>query len=105
MPQDQIQVKAAKTVRLMSLLNLSILSLAPIDSRLCLGTIVVINAAVVYYLNELGKNRRFGSNILHKVDTFFSSPDEARAADFNNTIRNIINGGAALYDRLPEPFK
>jgi len=102
---NKIQEKQEKTAKLIGTLNLMLLPLYLVDRRVSLIVSIVVNLAAFRYLESLGKNRRFGANILTKADTFFSSssrnPD---SVELQNTYRNFINGGAAVYDEINTVF-
>jgi len=101
MPLSKSQEKKAiKTLHLVGIINLFILPLELVDSRLCLIASLAINARFIYELHDLGKRRRPGSNIINKAAAFFSTPLEADVLRLDNCLRNIINGGAALHDHI-----
>lgn len=94
--EQQLRNKAQKTAQLLGVANLMLSPLYFVDLRIA----IVTNAAALYYLHELGKSRRLGSNLLHQAHTFFSSQTHARSLGLNNAFRNLINGGAAVYDKV-----
>lgn len=61
---------------------------------------------LIAQFNEIGKTRRLGSNLIHQTrsvaQNFFARKParEINLEEADNTLRNIINGGAAVYDEL-----
>ena len=103
---NTVEEKAAKTALLLGALNLVTAPLAILATNRSLGMLLTIaaNVFVIYKLHELGKSRRSGSNMLNTVNTFVSSklPGDSniQSAEVDNSVRNIINGGAAITDEL-----
>lgn len=93
---NNVDEKTAKTALLMGVPNL-LISLPSCISGSFFGLTValIINAAALFILHELGKNRRPGSNALSSVKGLFSSQ-----AETDNIFRNIINGGAHIVDEF-----
>jgi hypothetical protein len=97
--------KVIKTSLLIGLINLTLSPLYLIDTKLGLTASIAANTYLLHQLYELGKRRRLGSNILHGIHTFFSSQTNLESLELDNALRNIINGGEAIYDELSTSFE
>ncbi|MFZ4076571.1 MAG: hypothetical protein ACOYKA_01170 [Legionellaceae bacterium] len=93
---NNVETKTAKTALLMGVPNLLILLPACISGSV-FGLVVAlaINAAALFILHQLGKDKRSVSNAVSSVKGFFSSQ-----AETDNVFRNIINGGAHIVDQI-----
>ncbi|ASQ47479.1 hypothetical protein [Legionella clemsonensis] len=97
---QQLQKKFDKTLCLLAAVNLVTSVFYLVDTKFGLAATLAISAGTLYAFHEIGKNRRVGSNALHRVHTFFSAQVNRDSAEVYNAYRNIINGGAAVYDEL-----
>ena len=97
-----IIVKTEKTLLLMGLVNLVVSPFYFFNTNLAIPITTLLNAALLYQLHELGKNRRPIANAVQKVDSFFSRKQVATTLETENSMRNIINGGAAVIDVMSE---
>ncbi len=82
-----------KTTLLLALANLCLAPIYCVSNKLGLMASVAVTGGALYQLNELGKSRRPVSNV------FFSS-SSADPNGFNNTVQNIVNGGAHVADSV-----
>jgi hypothetical protein len=106
MPQNnKLAVKTIKTAELFGLVNLVISPLYLFDTSVGLAVSTAVNAFLLYQLHELGKSRRPGSNRINTIRTFFSSQTNSESLEVDNAVRNLINGGDAIYDELALSFK
>lgn len=99
MPQTIDADKAAKTGVVLFLANLLFIPITyAIDSKVGAATALVLTAGLMGYFNELGKERRPGSNAINRINNFFSTFTGDPNTDLLNTTKNIVNGGAATFD-------
>ncbi|WP_131783490.1 hypothetical protein [Legionella gresilensis] len=66
----KVEDKAANTSKLLGLINLIIMPLYALDTKVGLTVTLTANAFLLSYLHELGKRRRPGSNTINKINTF-----------------------------------
>ncbi|STY31295.1 Uncharacterised protein [Legionella wadsworthii] len=105
---DPADVKMKKTLHVLVYTNLILSPLLLLDTQFALLAALVVNAVLIAQFNEIGKTRRAGSNLIHHTRSFaqnFFAQKPAREInleDADNTLRNIINGGAAVYDELAD---
>ncbi len=107
MPQEakqSVEDKTVKTGQLFIAANLIVLPFYCIDTSFGLAVSVVLNTALLKSLHDLGQSRRPGSNLLHAANRFFSNVTGSDNNDLNNKFRNIINGGAAVYDQMSRAY-
>jgi hypothetical protein len=100
--QKDLEDKAIKTAILLGALNV-IASPLWLTSSAGLLLTVAANALVIYKFNEIGERRRPGNNMLARGQTFFSTylPNEyLQPNEVENSLRNVINGGAAVFDEI-----
>ena len=98
--KKQPSEKLQQTVQLMGVMNLVIAPLYLLDPRIAIVVSLMTNALLLKLLNDLGKHRRPGSNAVSKLNRFFASRDESDSLQIDNVLRNIINGGALVYDEF-----
>ncbi|QRN02423.1 hypothetical protein GH742_00185 [Legionella sp. MW5194] len=99
--RQSLEEKALKTRTVFLAANLIVLPFYCIDSTFGLAVSIVVNAVLLKALHDLGQSRRPGSNLLHATNRFFSNmTGRENAEELNNTFRNVINGGAAVYDEM-----
>ncbi|MDX1836190.1 hypothetical protein DIZ81_02835 [Legionella taurinensis] len=99
--KQSVEDKALKTGKVVVAANLIVLPFYCIDSTLGLAVSVAVNAVLLKVLHDLGQSRRPGSNLLNAANRFFSNmTGSENHEELNNTFRNIINGGAAVYDEM-----
>lgn len=109
MPQNQnqknkIQEKFEKTTKVVAAVNLMLLPLYVSVSKFSLLVSLIVNAALLHYFESLGKSRRPGLNALTSIQSFFSTSKNPESNELYNRYRNVINGGAAVYDELAARF-
>ena len=92
--------KAQKTGVLIAVGNVLLSPLYYADTKLGLAASLALTSAAIYKLHELGKSRRPGANTLNQVNTFFSSQTDTRSSEIENSFRNVVNGGAAIFDEF-----
>lgn len=97
---EKVKEKTQKTALLLSAANLIVTPLLFLDKRMAYTTWIIMNSLLLHHLHKLGKSRRPGSNALNSLRSFFAGQINGSAYEVENTFRNIINGGAALYDDL-----
>ncbi|KTD45912.1 hypothetical protein Lrub_2709 [Legionella rubrilucens] len=102
--RQSLEEKALKTRTVFLAANLIVLPFYCIDSTFGLAVSVALNVVLLKVLHDLGQSRRPGSNLLNAADRFFSNMTGRNHEDLNNTFRNIINGGAAVYDEMSVVF-
>ncbi|STX50409.1 Uncharacterised protein [Legionella busanensis] len=100
----KVEEKAANTSKLLGLVNLIITPLYALDTKVGLTVTLTANAFLLSYLHELGKRRRPGSNTINKINTFFSSQAKTESLEVENALRNIVNGGDAVYNEVLTKF-
>ncbi|KTD07749.1 hypothetical protein [Legionella jamestowniensis] len=103
MTQEQLKEKLDKTLCLLAVASLASSIFYLVDVKFGLAATIAINGCALYAFHEIGKNRRIGSNVLHRAHTFFAAQGNRESAEIYNAFRNIINGGAAVYDELILP--
>lgn len=103
MRSSSVTEKATKTVLLMSVVNLC---MAPFLSQSSTGLalMLAVNGGLITHLQSLGKRRRAGSNMLAAANSLFMDKADQELNAIENTFRNIINGGAAIYDDILRAF-
>tara|TARA_R110000868_G_scaffold236416_3_gene490446 strand:+ start:544 stop:867 length:324 start_codon:yes stop_codon:yes gene_type:complete len=101
---SNVEEKMGKTGALLGLANIVMSPLLFSDSRAGLVVMVALNGFLLSHLHGLGKRRRPGSNALSAVHSIFVDPTDREVIETDNTIRNIINGGAAMFDSLANRF-
>lgn len=107
MPQEakqSIEDKTLKTGQVFVAANLIVLPFYCIDTSFGLAASVVLNMVLLKAFHDLGQSRRPGSNLLNAANRFFSNVAGSNNNDLNNTFRNIINGGAAVYDQMSRAY-
>lgn len=94
------ETKLLKTTLVMCAVNVvsSVLCATTDDSSLSALGMIIINAACLQMLHDIGKSRRFGTNMLFNAKNAFSAPDERLQLEAQNALKNIINGGAHVAD-------
>lgn len=97
-----LQEKIEKTGAVFLVANILSLGVAALflDTKFCFLALVVSNASLIYHLHEIGKSNRVGSNLIVNMASFFASSRLANEIKEENAIRNVINGGAAIYDEV-----
>lgn len=97
MAKDDISTEETqKTAMLLGLGNLLLAPIYYFNAKVGLTASVAFTGAALYQLHELGKERR-------PVGNFFSSRTGS-GGDIDNIVKNIVSGGAALYDEMtPAP--
>ncbi|MGQ3887917.1 hypothetical protein ACQUW5_02650 [Legionella sp. CNM-1927-20] len=100
----KVEEKVTNTSKLLGLTNLIITPLYAFDAKIGLTATITANALLLYHLHELGKRRRPGSNTINKINTFFSSQANSESLEVDNALRNIVNGGDAVYNELSSKF-
>jgi len=118
---DNITEKATKTALLLGAINLFTAPAYNVNTSLGLLISIVANAFSIFKFHEIGKERRAGSNALITIHStassyvsslfsFFNpknktSPSlekEANKQEMDNAGRNVINGGAAVADKITD---
>lgn len=116
---DNTEEKATKTALLLGAINLLVAPAYNVNTSVGLLITIVANAFSIYKFHELGKERRAGANALTSVHSTVSSytssflsffsprneisaslEDEANKKEMDTAGRNIINGGAAIADKI-----
>ncbi|MDR3502037.1 MAG: hypothetical protein P4L79_05580 [Legionella sp.] len=101
MPRQTISTEKVKhTAIVLGLLNVIALPAFLADSRLGAGLCLFITGAALYQFNNIGESRRPGSNMVNKVNNFFVPYTGDPSTDLDNTVRNIVNGGDFVYQKL-----
>jgi len=94
---DQIfKAQQLKTVSLFAGTNIFAGCVKRVSSSAGLLAMITLNAALIYHLNESGRNKRIADNTHNKVFTLFRPGSSARNVE--NTYRNIAAGGNDLFD-------
>lgn len=101
--QRSHEEKAIKSFVVLGVTNLVVEGLGYL-SQTNLGLIgsLALNGVLLYSMHELGRRRRPGANLRTRAGSFFASVIDAPSSDLENAFRNIINGGAAMYDEVAE---
>ncbi len=95
----RIKEKNQKTKEIFFYTNLIVLPLALcVDFNTGLSLSLITNTALMYVLHEIGKQRRPGSNAINRIQGFFAGSQRQAELEVDNAHRNVINGGAYLYD-------
>ncbi len=89
-----------KTAILLAFANMLLAPLYYFNSKVGFTTSVALTGAALYQLHELGKEQRPAENFLNNASTFFLSQADASKANVDNTVSNIVKGGAIIYDGL-----
>lgn len=101
----KLEEKSTKTLQLVALANVLLSPLYLLDSKLGITAFFTTNAFLLYHFHELGKRRRPGSNTLNQINTFFASQTNSQSLGVDNALRNIVNGGDAIYNELSTALK
>lgn len=102
---DALKEKALKTGVLVTL-TMMIPQLLFGSSKSVANTCSWASAGLmVWYLHDLGKRRRPGSNLMANANRFFNdnvdrNNIEADLTGVKNAGRNVINGGGAVFDAI-----
>lgn len=94
--------KVEKTKKIFIVANLALLPLFLFDPFVGLCCALTLNLLMISKLHELGKQRRPGSNAINQIQGFFATPTQSARLDNENSLKNIINGGAHLYDLVAQ---
>ncbi len=99
MHRSNVPEKASKTFFLLCAVNLC---MAPFLSQSTTGllSMLIINGALITHLHSIGKRRRPGANAITAANGFFTNRADQELNEVDNALRNIINGGAALFDDI-----
>jgi hypothetical protein len=109
---DSYDVKMQKTLNVLGVVNLLLSPLLLVDARFALTAALIVNALLISQLHEIGRKRRVGSNLINQGRTFFSgsflssnistqgTSSEINTGEIENAIKNVINGGGAIYDEV-----
>lgn len=101
MPKGDVSTEdTQKTALLLGVGNLILSPLYYVNAKLGITASLALTAAAIYELHELGKSRRPAGNAVNKANNFFSSITGAESSDIDNAVKNIVNGGAAVYDQI-----
>lgn len=95
-----VEEKISKTGTVLGIANILMSPLLLIDGRLGLVAMLAVNGILLSSMHEIGRSRRPGSNALVAVNSIFADRADRQAVEADNTMRNIINGGACLYDDM-----
>ena len=100
MPKEISTEKVKHTAILVGLLNLAAVPAFLADTRWGEGLCLFITGAAFYQFNKIGESRRPGSNMVNRMNNFFAPYTGDPSTDLDNTVRNIVNGGDAVYQQL-----
>lgn len=89
-----------KTALVLALGNILLAPLYYFNSKVGFTASVALTGAALYQLHDLGKEERSAENFFHNAGTFFLSQTDASKANVDNTVSNIVKGGAIIYDGL-----
>jgi hypothetical protein len=99
MPRSIDSEKALKTATVLGLVNLVVaVPFYSVRPGLALAMAIGVSSFMLYHFHELGKERRPGSNLINKANNFFSTYTKDPNTNLINAAKNIVNGGAAIYD-------
>jgi len=113
--------QAVKTALLLGAINFLVTPAYGISTSVGILMSIGTNVFSIFKLHELGKERRIGANALTNIQsTFFSNTssffalfsyrnkisdslkNEANNKEMDNASKNIINGGAAVVDKITD---
>jgi hypothetical protein len=100
----EIEIKTIKTLELLGALNLIMSPLLLVDLKFGVGAMIILNGLVLNYLHNLGLSRRPASNLMVRTYSMFAPHLRTESLEINNGLRNIVNGGAAVFDELVLSF-
>ncbi|MCE0723384.1 MULTISPECIES: hypothetical protein [Legionella] len=101
MAQDKINIDdAGKTGALLALGNTILAPLYWVDAKLGLTTAIVATSAFLYGAHEIGKKRRAVGNGINGMNSFFGGITGDKSTEVQNTVNNIVVGGAAIFDEI-----
>ena len=100
--EDKELEEAKKTGILLGVGNLLLWPVYYADSRWGVVASVAASAAALYGLHELGKSRR-SDNPLNQANNFFAQQTGASSNSIDNAFKNLVHGGAAVYDEITHP--
>lgn len=95
-----VDEKMSKTGTVLGIASLLMAPLLLIDARLGLVAMLAVDGILLASMHDVGRRRRPGSNALVVANSIFADRANRQVAETDNAIRNVINGGAALYDDL-----
>lgn len=97
-----IEEKLSKTAAVFAVVETISLTLTLIDSRVGLAFAIGANIFTLYKLHDFGHHRRAGANAVNNVHGLFAARTGRRTHDAENAIRNVINGGAYVFDEAAQ---
>lgn len=102
MTKDGVSIEEMqKTGALLGVANLLMSPFYYMGSKIGLTFSLLTTTALIYTANEIGKENRPVENAVNKTNTFFSNPTQTDiGAEIDNTFRNIVTGGAVLFDKV-----
>ncbi|WP_454785893.1 hypothetical protein [Legionella sp. WA2024007413] len=99
MPRDQVSPeKVLKTGALISFGNLF---MSPFYTRLGPFASLTLTAAALFGLHEVGRNKQSVNGFW----SFFSNKTNPRDSDLDTTIKQVMEGGASVFDQIFPPGK
>jgi hypothetical protein len=100
-----LEEKIAKTAIVFAVVEGISAAVALVDSRVGLLFALGVNALTLYRLNEFGKSRRAGANLANGLYGMFAARANVPTNDTENTLRNIANGGAYVFDEAAQVYE
>jgi hypothetical protein len=97
---SKTQDKVVKTATVFGITNVLLSPLYWVDKKIGLTASLAANGYLIYHLHELGKERRPGANAINSINNFFVPHINGESHDLENSLRNVINGAAAVHDEI-----